>query len=141
MLGSPALSSAILALVVAATVSAMQAASHKVFPLRPIPSERWIEVLAGDPSKPGVPFVLRIHNDAGVCAHAPTDEISLSFKEVGGSAWVHELPSQRSSSLKLVRTVSSRARWLTTVAQRRRRSFRCTVSGPSQSTWSIRVMR
>jgi hypothetical protein len=77
MLGSPALSSAILALAVAANVSAQQAASHKVFPLRPIPSEQWIEVLVGDPSKPGVPFVLRIHNDAGyVCPpHThPTDE-------------------------------------------------------------------
>jgi len=77
MLGSPALSSAILELAVAVSLSAQQAASHKVFPLRPIPSEQWIEVLAGDPSKPGVPFVLRIHNDAGyVCSpHThPTDE-------------------------------------------------------------------
>ncbi len=77
MLGSRALSSAILALAVAANVSAQQAASHKVVPLRPMPSEQWINVLAGDPSKPGVPFVLRIHNDAGyVCApHThPTDE-------------------------------------------------------------------
>jgi hypothetical protein len=54
-----------------------QEASHKVVPLGKMPSEQWIEVLSGDPSKPGSAFVLRIHNDAGyVCPpHThPTDE-------------------------------------------------------------------
>ena len=46
------LASAILALAVAANVSARQAASHKVFPRRPIPSEQWIEVSGEeDPDK------------------------------------------------------------------------------------------
>jgi hypothetical protein len=77
MIGFRALSSTLLVLVGVASVSAQQVVSHKVFPLKPIPSEQWIEVLSGDPSKAGVPFVLRIHNDAGyVCApHThPTDE-------------------------------------------------------------------
>jgi hypothetical protein len=54
-----------------------QVAPHKVVPLTRIPSEQWIEVLSGDPSKAGSSFVLRIHNDAGyVCPpHThPTDE-------------------------------------------------------------------
>ena len=52
-------------------------APHKVVPLNEIPSEQWIEVVSGDPSKAGSAFVLRIHNDAGyVCPpHThPTDE-------------------------------------------------------------------
>jgi hypothetical protein len=42
-----------------------------------VPSEQWIDVVSGDPSKSGSAFVLRIHNDAGyVCLpHThPTDE-------------------------------------------------------------------
>jgi hypothetical protein len=77
MIAFRALSSTLLVLVGVASVSAQQVVPHKVFPLKPIPSEQWIEVLSGDPSKAGVPFVLRIHNDAGyVCApHThPTDE-------------------------------------------------------------------
>jgi hypothetical protein len=68
-----ALLSTLLVLVGVAGVSAQQVVPHKVFPLKPIPSEQWIEVLSGDPSKAGVPFVLGIHNDAGyVCtAHSP----------------------------------------------------------------------
>jgi len=71
------ISPACLVLASVATVSAQQAPPHKVFPLKPIPSEQWIEVLSGDPAKAGVSFVLRIHNDAGyICApHThPTEE-------------------------------------------------------------------
>jgi hypothetical protein len=77
MIGLSALSSTLLVLVSVANVSAQPGVPHKVFPLKPIPSQQWIEVLSGDPSKAGVPFVLRIHNDAGyVCApHThPTEE-------------------------------------------------------------------
>jgi hypothetical protein len=54
-----------------------QVTPHKVVPLNKIPSEQWIEVVSGDPSKAGSAFVLRIHNDVGyVCPpHThPTDE-------------------------------------------------------------------
>src|SRR5262245_38128964 len=57
--------------------AAAQESRHVVAPLRKIPSEQWFEVITGDPSKPGVPFVLRIHNDAGCVTlpHThPTDE-------------------------------------------------------------------
>ena len=53
-----------------------QEPSHKIVPLNRIPPQG-IEVLSGDPRESGVPFVLRIHNDAGyVCPpHThPTDE-------------------------------------------------------------------
>ena len=48
-----------------------------VVPLNKIPSEQWIEKVSGDMDKPGLPFVIRIHHDAGyvVLPHAhPEDE-------------------------------------------------------------------
>ena len=54
-----------------------QVTPHRVVPLNTIPSEQWIEVVGGDPSKVGAAFVLRIHNDAGYVwpPHTPpTDE-------------------------------------------------------------------
>jgi hypothetical protein len=48
--GLCALSSTRLLLVGVSTVSAQRLAPHMVFPLTPIPSERWIEVLSGDPA-------------------------------------------------------------------------------------------
>ena len=48
-----------------------------VLPLNKIPSEQWIENVSGDPDKPGLPFVIRIHHDAGyvVFPHThPEDE-------------------------------------------------------------------
>lgn len=75
-MSSRILSWALLALLAGPVVTA-QVTPHKVVPLNQIPSEQWVQVVSGDPSKPGVPFVLRIHNDAGyVCPpHThPTDE-------------------------------------------------------------------
>ena len=48
-----------------------------VAPLTRIPSEQWIEKVVGDMDKPGQPFVIRIHHDAGyvVLPHThPEDE-------------------------------------------------------------------
>ena len=48
-----------------------------VVPLHKIPSVQWIEVVSGDMDKPGLPFVTRIHHDAGyvVLPHThPEDE-------------------------------------------------------------------
>jgi hypothetical protein len=48
-----------------------------VAPLSEIPSEQWIEKVIGDMDKPGQPFVIRIHHDAGyvVLPHThPEDE-------------------------------------------------------------------
>src|SRR5450755_1267002 len=36
-----------------------------VAPMTKIPSEQWIEKVIGDMDKPGQPFVIRIHHDAG----------------------------------------------------------------------------
>jgi len=49
----------------------------RIVPLRPIPSAQGFEIVSGDSTRPGSPFVLRIHNDAGyrVVPHThPTDE-------------------------------------------------------------------
>src|SRR5712691_1730485 len=54
-----------------------QAPADRIVPLRPIPSAQWVELVSGDPSRAGSPFVLRIHNDAGFrcMPHThPTDE-------------------------------------------------------------------
>jgi len=40
-------------------------ASHGVIPLHPMAPEQRVEKVWGDPSKPGEPFVIRIHNDPG----------------------------------------------------------------------------
>ena len=48
-----------------------------VVPLNKIPSDQWIEKVSGDMDKPGLPFVIRIHHDAGyvVLPHThPEDE-------------------------------------------------------------------
>ena len=48
-----------------------------VAPMTKIPSEQWIEKIVGDMDKPGQPFVIRIHHDAGyvVLPHThPEDE-------------------------------------------------------------------
>ncbi len=55
-----------------------QVLSHGgVAPMIKIPSEQWIEKIVGDMDKPGQPFVIRIHHDAGyvVLPHThPQDE-------------------------------------------------------------------
>jgi hypothetical protein len=67
-----------LILFVAATAAQSQVLTHGgVAPLTKIPSEQWIEKVVGDMDKPGQPFVIRIHHDAGcvVLPHThPEDE-------------------------------------------------------------------
>ena len=65
-------------LLVAGTDAGSQVLSHGgVAPLTNIPSEQWIEKVVGDMDRPGEPFVIRIHHDAGyvVLPHThPEDE-------------------------------------------------------------------
>jgi hypothetical protein len=65
-------------LLVAGTDARSQVLTHGgVAPLTNIPSEQWIEKVVGDMDKPGQPFVIRIHHDAGyvVLPHThPEDE-------------------------------------------------------------------
>jgi hypothetical protein len=67
-----------MALLVAGTDARPQVLTHGgVAPLTKIPSEQWIEKVVGDMDRPGQPFVIRIHHDAGyvVLPHThPEDE-------------------------------------------------------------------
>jgi hypothetical protein len=67
-----------LTLLVAGADAQSQVLTHGgVAPLKKIPSEQWIEKVIGDMDKPGQPFVIRIHHDAGyvVLPHThPEDE-------------------------------------------------------------------
>ncbi len=44
---------------------AQNPAPHQVVPLHAMPAGQWVEKVSGDFSKPGEPFVFRIHQDAG----------------------------------------------------------------------------
>ena len=65
-------------LLIGGTDARSQVLTHGgVAPLTKIPSEQWIEKVVGDMDKPGEPFVIRIHHDAGyvVLPHThPEDE-------------------------------------------------------------------
>jgi hypothetical protein len=65
-------------LLIGGTDARSQVLTHGgVAPLTKIPSEQWIEKVVGDMDKPGRPFVIRIHHDAGyvVLPHThPEDE-------------------------------------------------------------------
>jgi hypothetical protein len=50
------------------SASGQRPTTHQIVPLHKMPSDQWIENVSGDASKAGLPFVIRIHNDAGyVC--------------------------------------------------------------------------
>lgn len=61
-----------------------QESSHGVVPLRDSPYEG-IETVRGDPSKPGEPFVIRIHRDAGHIALPHTHPVDENIAVVRGS--------------------------------------------------------
>ena len=64
-------------LLVGSTANSQELAHGGVVPLHRIPSEQWIEKVSGDMNEPGLPFVIRIHHDAGyvVLPHThPEDE-------------------------------------------------------------------
>jgi len=64
-------------LLVGNSANSQELAHGGVVPLNRIPSEQWIEKVSGDMNKPGLPFVIRIHHDAGyvVLPHThPEDE-------------------------------------------------------------------
>jgi hypothetical protein len=59
------------------STQAQDSATHGVVPLHKFAPGQWVEKVWGDPDKPGAPFVIRIHNDAGyiVLPHThPVDE-------------------------------------------------------------------
>jgi len=70
------------------TIRAQEQAHHHIVPLNKIPSEQWIERVSGDPDKPGVPFVLRIHMDAGLITLPHTHPEDDNITVVQGSWWL-----------------------------------------------------
>jgi hypothetical protein len=71
-----------------------------VVPLNEIPSEQWIEKVSGDMNKPGLPFVIRIHHDAGyvVLPHTHPEDENITVLE--GSWALGTGPRLKMSELK-----------------------------------------
>lgn len=60
-------------------------AAHSVIPLNKFARGQWVEKVFGDPTKPGEPFVIRIHNDAGYIVLPHTHLIDENIAVVQGS--------------------------------------------------------
>ena len=58
---------------------------HAVVPLDTMKPGQWVEKVWGDPTKPGEPFVLRIHQDAGYITLPHVHPIDESITVVKGS--------------------------------------------------------
>jgi hypothetical protein len=68
--------------------NSQDSARHQVVPLNRMPSEQWVEKVSGDPEKAGVPFVIRIHNDAGYIVFPHVHPIDENITVVQGSWWL-----------------------------------------------------
>jgi hypothetical protein len=69
------------ALLLGGNIANSQELAHGgVVPLNRIPSEQWIEKVSGDMNEPGLPFVIRIHHDAGyvVLPHTHPEDESIT---------------------------------------------------------------
>jgi len=60
-------------------------ASHSVYPLGKFQPGQWVEKVSGDFTKPGEPFVFRIHQDAGYITLPHTHPIDENITVVKGS--------------------------------------------------------
>ena len=60
-------------------------AHHTVVPLHEFQQGQWVEKVWGDSSKPGEPFVLRIHQDAGYIVFPHTHPIDENLTIVKGT--------------------------------------------------------
>lgn len=60
-------------------------AHHSVVPLHKFQQGQWVEKIWGEPSKPGEPFVLRIHQDAGYIVFPHTHQIDENITIVKGT--------------------------------------------------------
>jgi hypothetical protein len=63
------------------SAQSQDAVRHAVVPLHTMAPGQWVEKVWGDPSKPGEPFVIRIHQDAGYItfphAHSTDESITV----------------------------------------------------------------
>lgn len=66
-------------------VNSQEPGRHGVVPLNKFSPGQWVEKVWGDPDKPGVPFVIRIHNDAGYVVFPHTHLIDENITVVQGS--------------------------------------------------------
>jgi len=71
-----------------------------VVPLHKISSEQWIEKVSGDMDKPGVPFVIRIHHDAGYIVFPHTHPEDENITVLKGSWALGMGPRVKMSELK-----------------------------------------
>jgi len=71
-----------------------------VVPLHKIPSEQWIEKVSGDMDKPGLPFVIRIHHDAGYIVFPHTHPEDENITVLKGSWALGMGPRVKMSELK-----------------------------------------
>jgi hypothetical protein len=71
-----------------------------VVPLHKIPSEQWIEKISGDMDKPGLPFVIRIHHDAGYIVFPHTHPEDENITVLKGSWALGMGPRVKMSELK-----------------------------------------
>ena len=62
-----------------------QSAQHSVYPLSRFQPGQWVEKVSGDFTKPGDPFVFRIHQDAGYITLPHTHPIDENITVVKGS--------------------------------------------------------
>ena len=60
-------------------------ASHNAYPLSKFQPGQWVEKVSGDFTKPGEPFVFRIHQDAGYITLPHTHPIDENITVVKGS--------------------------------------------------------
>ena len=60
-------------------------ALHQVVPLHVMPAGQWVEKVSGDFTKPGEPFVFRIHQDAGYITLPHTHPIDENITVVKGT--------------------------------------------------------
>ena len=60
-------------------------AHENVFPMKDFVAGQWVEVVWGDFTRPGEPFVLRIHNDAGYIVFPHTHPIDENLTVIKGS--------------------------------------------------------
>src|SRR6188472_874115 len=72
-------------LAVCANNAQAQDAGHHVVPLNTMKPGQWVEKVWGDPTTPGEPFVLRIHQDAGYITLPHVHPLDESITVVKGT--------------------------------------------------------
>ena len=101
--------SAALVVLFAASVAAQE--RHMLTPLKPIPQKSGgFEVVSGDPDKAGVPYVVRISNDAGYVVLPHTHPEDENIVVVQGS-WTVAMGNRvdRSARLPSLRALRTRS--------------------------------